>query len=457
MSKQITDFERELTVLLENVLLKNERMCSELRDIISIRSYSDRNGVWTEALQRALNEHEVVIIPKSSAPYIIDNTVVIPSNRRIIADDGARILLAEGTPFLMMRNSNTEDGTHKKITAPRNENITIEGGIWEEWCPHRMGYRRSGKYDDSSEFLGVSTCMLFENISFLTLKNMTFRNCGGFALQLGELSNVIIEKIRFESCFADGIHVNGNVKNIWISDVSGEVGDDLVAFNMFDWQNSSVNFGPCQNVICEDLELSESSHYKALRIEPGMYTFDNGETVDCSLTNAVFRRISGIKTFKLYCQTPVYYPNNGPEPTGVGGGDNIIFEDIKIDLDAPIDLLKEYVESDKIKGTFAGFELGLNANNIYFRNIDIKLYKEKYPLSYLVCIGPKSVRFENGGEVFDPYLSSTVKNIYFENITVNGEHPDDIKKYVKEIEFDALYDDIPSTGRGKIENITYKK
>lgn len=449
---------KELEALLNDVMLENERLCASLTDTVSLRDYHpSESGAWTSALQQALNEHQRVIIPSSAEPYIIDDSVIIPSNRHIIAEDGAKIRLADGVKVLMMRNSSTADGTHVPIKAPkRNESITIEGGVWEDWCEHRMGYGDSGMYDKERSFFGVSTCMLLENINHLTLKNMTFKNCGGFALQLGEAKDIVITGLRFENCFADGVHINGNVENIYISDVCGEVGDDLVAFNMFDWQNSSINFGPCKNVICQDLVLAQSSQYKALRIEPGIYTFDNGDTVDCSLTNAIFRRISGIKTFKLYCQTPVYYADKAPERAGVGSGDNILFEDIKIDLDAPIDMLDEYVKGDKIKGSFGAFELGLNAKNLYFKNIELTLHREKYPLSYLVCIGPKSVRFNDGGEVFDPYLSSAVESLHLEGITVNGKVPDDISPYIKEIVFDRLYDDIPSTGYGKINKIIYK-
>jgi hypothetical protein len=285
---------------------------------------------------------------------------------------------------------------------------------------------------------------------------MTFKNCGGFGVQLGEAKNVVIENVTFDKCFADGIHVNGNVENLYISNVKGQVGDDLVALNMFDWQNSSINFGPCKNIICQDLVLSPNSQYKALRIEPGLYTFKNGLVVDCSLTNAIFRRIENIKTFKLYCQTPVYLPSDGPEPTGVGSGDNIFFEDIKIDLDGPIDRFEEYLNGDKVVGTFACFELGLNVGSIYFKNIEVTLHKEIFPESYFLCIGPKSIRLENGGEVFDPYLSSVAENVYFESITINEKKPKDISPFVKEIVFDGLYSDIASDGSGKIMNIIYR-
>lgn len=442
--------------LLKTVKKENIDKISTLNDTVYLTDYNSNNGIWTNALQTALNEHQVVIIPNAEEPYYIDNSILIPSNRRIIAENGATIRLTDTTKVLMMRNTNTADGTHAPINAPKNYNVSIEGGKWEDWCPHRMGYGNSGKYDEQRSFYGVSTCMLFENIENLTLKNITFKNCGGFAIQIGEAKNIIIENILFENCFADGIHVNGNVENIHIKNVSGEVGDDLVAFNMYDWQDSSINFGPLKNAICEDLTLSPNSHYKAIRIEPGIYTFDDGSQVDCSLTNAIFRRIHNIKTYKLYCQTPPYFPENNPEKGDVGSGDNIFFEDIDVDLDAPIDLIGGYVTNDETTGTFAAFELGLNAKNIYFKNINLTLHREKYPHSYLMCIGPKSVRFDDGREVFDPYFSSTVENVHLENITVNGEKPTDITPYIKEIEFCNLYSDIPSTAKGKIQNVIYK-
>ena len=441
---------------LKGVEKENDELCRKLQDTCMLTDYAPCGSFWTSALQAALNEHERVIIPKSNEPYLIDGSILIPSNRHIIAENGAVIRIDESSRVLAMRNTQTADGTHAPITGERNKNITIEGGLWQEWCPHRLGYGRSGMYDREGSIVGVSTCMLFNNMDNLTLKNMTFEHCGGFAVQLGDISRVIIENIRFIDCFADGIHVNGNTSLIHIKDVRGEVGDDLVALNMYDWQNSSVNFGPCDYVICEDLELAKSSFYKAIRIEPGIYTYDDGTQVDCSLTNAIIRRVEGIKTFKLYCQTPPYAIGQAPEPADVGSGDNIFFEDIKINLDAPIDLLDEYVSSHPIKGTFAGFELGLNVKNLYIRNVDLTVQREKYPLSYLLCIGPKSVRFADGTEVFDPYFSSTAENIFIENITVNGERPKDISPFVKEISFNKLYDDIPSTAFGKIKNLFYK-
>ena len=280
---------------LQKVRAENERACGALTDAVDLTDYAPQGGVWTEALAQALREHQVVRIPDAEEPYWINGTVPIPSDRHIVAGKNAVIRLAEGTSVLLFRNERTADGTHAPIRGiPRDRNITVEGGIWEDCCTKRMGYGKSGRYGDAEGFYGVSALMLFENLDRLTLRNMTFRRCGAFAVQLGEIRNVIAEDIRFESCFADGLHFNGNTENVHVCRISGQVGDDLVAINPYDWQNSSINFGPFRNLLCEDLTLAPNSRYHALRIEPGIYTFDDGSRVDCSVTDMVFRRIENL-------------------------------------------------------------------------------------------------------------------------------------------------------------------
>lgn len=444
----------ELINLLDQVQAENDKLSNALLDTVRLTDYSPEGKVWTKAFQRAIDEHQTVIIPKSGEPYLIDDSIIVPSNRKIVAEDGAVIRLKKGTDVLLLRNSMTADGTHAPITVGRNENITIIGGIWEECCDARASYGQTCKYDKDRSFFGVYTCLLLENINNLTLKNLTFRNCGGFALQIGDAKNVIIDDIVFENCFADGVHVNGNTENIRITNVRGYVGDDLVAFNAFDWQSSSINFGPCKNVFCYNLTLSLDSPYKAIRIQTGIYTFKDGSKVDCSLTNAYFGRVRNIRTFKLYCQTPRFFPDQKPEPVEVGSGDNIMFEDIVADLKEPIDLFKEYVDSHPIKGSFAVFELGLNVKNIYFKNIEVTLYRDRFPYSYVMCIGPKAVRNAVGMEVFDPSFSSVAENVQFQDLKVCGKKVNDLDGLVREIVFDHIYDDMPSTASGRIKKLS---
>ena len=448
-----------MTDRLFRLLLKmeseNKRLSDALCDGCSLSDYSYlvRGGVWTEALQRALNDHKTVTVPPSDVPYIIDGQVVIPSGRTIIAY-GAVFAQKPGTRVLMMRNEHPVDGSRLPAkNAVRDGNVTILGGKFDEQLTKRMGYGRSGRFSEDDTFKGVSCCLFFCNLSRLTICDVTFAHCGGFAVQAGDIENAVFRNIRFENCYADGIHICGNAKNVLMVDIKGSVGDDIVALNMYDWQNSSVNFGPGENIWCEDISLDETGRYKAIRLEPGRYYFDDGSSIDCYLKNVVIKKVRGIRTFKMYLQTPPYLIGSKPERGDRGSAENITFEDIDADLCCPIDPFPAYSNGDPVRGACAAFELGADTDGLTLRDIRLTLHRDILPESYLMTVGPKSV-VNNGYEVFDPYVSSTVRNITLENVTVNGERIRDHTGLIKEIVFDDVDGDGMSTASGKADNIT---
>ncbi|MBQ8497781.1 MAG: hypothetical protein IJ489_10065 [Clostridia bacterium] len=446
-----TCVEREIETLRDSVLLSQYRYLTK---------ETSEGTVWTDALQTALREHERVIIEPSEEAYLIDYTVVIPSGRHIEAE-GAVIRLTAGCDLLMLRNENTLDGTHMPIdrTNP-DRNISIHGGRWEESHTKRAGYGVSGRYaphiehDENRVFFGVSTCMLFNHMENLMLSDMTFAHTAGFSVQIGDLVNGVFENISFESCYADGLHINGGTKNLYISDIAGEVGDDLVALNAYDWQNSSVNFGAIETVLCKNLTLSETSRYKAIRMEPGVYRYDDGSTVDCGLFDIVMKNIKGIRTFKMYLQTPPYALGEKPEWGDVGSVNNVFFEDIALDLVAPIDNFGSYRMQDPLRGAFGAFELGAKIGYLSFENMDLTLHPEEWKYGYFLTIGPKSL-CANGKEIFDPYVSSFAETLEFENIRINGENPEEPLAFIKEIAFDDINGDGNSTGKGEIGTILW--
>lgn len=446
----------ELRGFLKKMEDTNEKNASRLTKQASLTDYAnltylDEKGlmIWTSALQKALDDNELVIIPASEIPYYIDSTIIIPSNRFLEAKEGAIIRQKENVKLLMLRNSNTQNGTNKPIDKSNpNRNITISGGRWEESYTERRGYGDSGMYDEERSFYGVSTCMLFNNIEGLTLKNMTFSQTASFAVQCGDIKNASFNNIKLVNCFADGIHINGNTENIVLRNISGEVGDDLIALNMYDWQNSSINFGPGKNILCENISLSPSSPCKAIRIQPGIYYFEDEQPIECSIKNLIFTNVKGIKTFKLYFQTPAHPVDKLPERGGVASANNLFFKDIDIYLDSPIDALDEYINSDRVKGSFAGFEVCTNIDSLTLEDINIYLDKEKYPMAFLLCVGPKSALVgDNTVEVFNPDQSCILENLYLKNIRVNEVALTDTEPYVHAIDF------TPVGGLGIIKNI----
>lgn len=440
---------------------------AKLKDATSLADYarlavrSNGTNVWTAALQTALREHEIVRIPAAAEPYYIDASVLVPSNRRIEAH-GATVALLPGTRTLMLRNEHAPDGTLAPVPADsRDRNIAIVGGRWEDWTRRRLGYGATGCFDLAPRKVGahygVSTLFYFGNCDDVLVRDVTFAHTSAFAVQSGDGARHGYERIRFESCYADGLHLNGNLENVHVRDVRGQVGDDLVALNAYDWLNSSVNFGPQRNVLCEDLELIGGG-YPAIRIQPAKFRYADGSIVDCAISDVVFRRVKGIKTFKMYLQTPRYEIGSSPEWAEVGSGGNLFFEDVEIDLTQPIDCFGQYRDSEPVRGHFGAFEFGANLTSVYFRNIDITFHLDKYPLSHLAVVGPKSCFFPGkdgrpGLEIFDPYVSCRVGRVEVRGLRVKGVTPNEL---VRATVFDDINGDGRSSGRGVIDALVIR-
>lgn len=417
------------------------------------RTAPDGTVIWTDAFQQALREQECIHIPAAKEPYWIDNTVIIPSNRTITADPDAVIRQCENVKVLMFRNEHPVDGSHYPPNLSQTDcNISITGGRWEESHPYRMGYGKSGMYDEVRSYYGVSTAFLFNNMENLCLRNMTFSHAAGFAIQLGQLRNALIENITFDVCFADGVHVGGNTSNLIIRNICGLVCDDLVALNAYDWKDSSVTFGPMNYVLCEHLRPHADGH-RGMRILTGIYTFDDESQVDCSINNLIVRDVQGIDVFKLFLQTPGYIIGTEPERADVGSGQNLYFEDMLIDLCQPGCSMEPYLNSDPIRGDFGVFEINANLKNVHFRNISVTLHRDVFPLSWFATVGPKSSVSKENCETFDPEFSCLVDGIYFYNITINGERISDLTPYIKEIRFQDINNDGRSSGAGTVKNI----
>ena len=418
----------------------------------------DGTNVWTEAIQAALtNGAQVVRIPAAKEPYYIDGTLVVPSCRRILAE-GATIRLLPPCDTVLLRNANAADGTLGRIDrATGDRDIFVVGGRWEDWQTKRAGYGRSGRFNDGvrekgTNFYGVSALLYFGNVTRLSVRDVTIAHAGGFAIQCGDTEDAVFENIAFDGCFADGLHLNGGIRRILARNVSGDVGDDLVALNVYDWQESSVNFGPGDTILCENLRLR--SGYPAIRLLPGVYRFADGTKLDCALRNVLLRNVRGVNCFKMYLQTPAYEIGTEPEWGEIGSAENLWFEDVEIDLDFPPDRFDPYLKGDSVRGHFGAFEIGANVNGLHLVNVKANLHTETYPLAHLVCVGPKScvVRGKDGKafEIFDPWVSCRVTGVELRGVEFVGRPP---AEAVHATAFENIDNDGRSTGRGEVSAI----
>lgn len=407
--------------------------------------------VWTKAIEKALIENDSVYFP--AGKYYVDNSIIVPSNRRIIASKKAEIFLVKDTKVLLFRNADVINGSFRTIKKdePRSKNIFIKGGIWGEERTERLGYGKSGAFDENDSMHGVTTLMLFSGVDNLSLENMTFKNTAGFAVQIGRTENFVVKNLKFVNCFADGVHINGDVKNGVIYNVFGETEDDLVALNAYDWDNSTINNGPIENVsVSKVFSVGETFH--TLRLQTGIMPKDKGG-MNCYMRSVYIKKVRGVDTFKMYLQTPSYVDK--PDGTLVGEMSDIVIEDVKLIKAVPSDNIFNYKEKDPLTGHFGVFEMGSNIKDVTLKNIDIKLNLTDYPeTAHVVMVGPKCCYLkERNLELFDPYIISEVESIRYKNIKVNGKNVD-LKDYVKQISFDELYPSTNGFGNGKVKSIT---
>lgn len=418
-----------------------------------------KNGkIWSEAFSFALKNYEDIIIP--AGKYYVDKSLVVPQNREIIADENAEIILIKEVKSLLLRNENVIDGSDEPIpkTAIKDENISITGGIWGEENDERLGYGKSGCFDEKNSMVGISTCFLFSNVKNLTLKNLTFRHTAGFAIQMGNISDFAVENICFDGCYADGLHINGGTESGTVKNLYGHTEDDLIALNAYDWDNSSINFGKIENLVVDGVKCEAGGNvHKSIRIQPGIYPYKNGEKEDCFVKNLTIKNVSGVACFKMYLQTPAY--TTFPEKNiGVGRMENILFENISADTSEPVDKQPNYLSGNTVTGNFATFEIGSNVKNLTFNNVKTVLNKAIYPNSYFIAVGPKTQYIaEKKLELFDPYVCCTVQRINFDNVYINNEKKDDLTGFIKEISYDNLYPAALPFGKGKIISVSKEK
>ena len=395
------------------IKLTLERMAAQVRaaapcgESVSLDAYtslvrhSEIDGVdfeiWTDALQKALDENQVVRIPAREKAYYIDAPVLIGGGRRIDAH-GACLLVVPHCRALLMRNKSVVDGSNhpedKSVSPDRG--IVIEGGIWGESNEKRLGYGRTGALDFDNSMPGVTTCLLFSNVEDLYLRDMEFVHTAGFAVQIGNCRRAAVQDMHFTSCFADGVHL-----------------------------------------------------------------YPDGGSSDCRIDDLYLRRVTGIKSYKLYLQT-ISYKDEPEHPALVGSCGNMYFDDLDIDLDSQIDAgLYEGVRYTEGYNIFGAFEVLADVENMELENINLTLHLDEYPETCLVSVGPKSMTGGSLMEVFDPYASCRVKHIGFKNITVNGEHTTDPRKLIRVIKM-KFNPDFPNTfprggeGEGRVDSVTIK-
>lgn len=374
-------------------------------------------SIWSDAIERCLQENGSAYIPKMDAPVYIDRPIVLHSGNRLIAHPEADIRLklgAVGTCLVQNASIVFSQTRPVDMCAGADKGIAIEGGIWSD---QRNEFReKGGAYDQKGSMPGSHGMFLLHNVSNITVRNVRFRDCSSYAVQIGNATDFIIEDIVFDET-ADGVHVEGPSTRGIIRHIAGKTNDDAVALNAWDWDDSSITFGSITDVLIEDIENPPGHVWSELRLLPGTKVFPDGETIDCDIRRCVYRNIRGVHTFKMYDQPNLSKPEQDfADP--IGKMSDLFFSDIVVDGIHKADYYDPF--SDGVFDICADIE-GLSIRDVRFNYTP----GEGDMAPYLVSVGPKGLTWPRGRtpeegwkEVFNPHANPVVKGLKVRGVQV---------------------------------------
>ena len=407
----------------------------------------EKNGymVYGDAIQAALDQYQCVEIPKCARMYL-HKPIIMKSGYRLKLDRYQEIANIPDTLFCMIRNEHIFNGADMpSIHENYDENISVDGGIWDGGLKDTDGEDKRLVTGISPECKGALSIMIFSNVENLIIKNAEFKNGGiNYAVELGNISGFRISDLTFIRYGRDGVHINGPASYGEVCDLYGEdMGDDIVALNAWDWDTSAITFGTIEKMYVHDNRTTNNE----LRLLPGRKLYENS-FVDCDIRDSILQRLSGVYTFKLYCQPNIfnaeiegYYDVSGT----VGNIHDVWFCDIDIDKNR-----NSGFHGLPVNGIF---DICADCRNLHFENISVlATYAdiEQRGMKFM-SVGPLSAVWKNGsenpddwGEVFDPNAICYVEDVYFKNISFEDCKATTREMLTKEITM-TLNPDYPNT------------
>ncbi len=271
----------------------------------------------TPALQQAINACGGYLeLP--AGVYRITRTLLLPSDMHLKLHPFAVMKLCGETRRrageFLLANANAIKG---------NENITVEGGLWDGNC--------CGTFNVKPDIFtpnGWSGSMFnFHKVRNLTLRDMTVMDSPAYFFRFCEVDGFDIRNIIFTGSNPrpnqDGLHFCGGCRNGYIGNIcalNGQTNDDLLAFNADDSlqrvENAGLSNGPIENIKVENI-VAEDCH-----------TFLRMLSVDAPIRNIEIRNVRcGCRAFAVnmdaarYCRTPLF--TEEARPDGVGRIENV--------------------------------------------------------------------------------------------------------------------------------------
>lgn len=230
-------------------------------DTTKTRLFGDGIQDDTLAIQELLDKRGCVSIPHGT--YLITRPLIIRSNTHLLLAQTAKLKLADRANCSILDN----EGLY---TDTMDENITIEGGIWDgnNLNQERQKIPNEGRGGDKNEDCPCDreiyisnkyliTSMRLVHTKGLQLKNITFKNPTTFAVQIADVENFRVDNITLDYNLAkknmDGIHVQGPARFGYIHNIYGNANDDHVALCANGTTRSQITRGTIENVTIDGI------------------------------------------------------------------------------------------------------------------------------------------------------------------------------------------------------------
>lgn len=380
--------------------------------------------IWSEAIQIALKEHQNVYIPYFENPIYIDKPIVLRSNHTLKVHPKTEIRLRPYTNTCMIRNENIVSGKDGILNSIPDENIEIQGGIWTTLANGQIGRNGNirGNADQDASVYAAHGVILLHNVKKIKVSYLAIKESAAFGIHIGNCEGFLIKNINFIDNRRDGIHIDGPANNGIIRNIEGNTGDDIIALNSWDWKEYSVSFGSITDIIVENVKACSNE----IRLLAGEKKFDNGEKAACDIKRCIFKDITGVYNFKIYCQPNIEALLKGEidRSETVGYLEDIYFDGIELET-----AKMEGLHNIAVEGIF---EICADIEKIAIKNLKLRYsdINDFVP----VYIGPMSFTWKNDivegrviecensekwHELFDPDMNCTIKNMLLKNIFVN--------------------------------------
>ena len=384
-----------------------------MNDFVSVKDFGAVGDGITDdhaAIQAALSSGAATVyIP--TGRYAVSRTLYVGSGTHIKAEPTAAIILCgerKRRGDFLLSNADT-DGM--------NENITIEGGIWD-------GNNRAPENAKPpiTDLLGYSGGVLnFVGVKGLTLRSLTVANSTTYYIRMSRISDFVIEDIDFVSDFfghnQDGLHFGGDVRRGRVKNIralsAGQTNDDMVALNADDSVERVENL----DLVRDDIEDVTFENIYA----ENCYTVIRILSVTARIRNISFKNIyAGYRNYAIngdaarYCKMPIFKDEDYPH--GVGWVENFHIDGFTV---RPMFTPLPGNEGSQVDPRHA-MRLECNLDNFTVRNFRMLPPLGEGRAYALYMRGVEGEQIVADGEIFT--VSSTRDEILldnFKNITVN--------------------------------------